>query len=83
MKGLVSFLAYEVERCLLSEILRKKDMSQTDLADLMEVKLQQINKYVLNKQNMSLEVAKNISHILGCQIEDLYEWKWTETGDNE
>lgn len=77
------YLAYKVERCLLSEILHKKDMSQTDLANLMGVKLPQINKYVLDKQNMSLEVAKNISHILGCQIEDLYEWRWTKTGDNE
>ncbi len=77
------FLAYKVEKCLLSEILRKRDMTQTELADLMGVKLPQINKYVLDKQKMSLEVAKNISFILNCQIDDLYEWKWTNTGDNE
>lgn len=38
------------------------------------VTVQQINKYVRNKQKMSLEVAGNIASILGCNIEDLYEW---------
>lgn len=75
-------MAYKVERCLLSEILHKKDMSQTELANLLGVKVPQINKYVLDKQKMSLEVAKNISYILGCSIEELYEWSW-EAGNNE
>ncbi|WP_237049327.1 helix-turn-helix transcriptional regulator [Lentibacillus amyloliquefaciens] len=50
------------------------DMTQLELAELMDVRVQQINKYVLNKQLMSLQVAYNIASILDCHIEDLYEW---------
>lgn len=56
-------------------------LSQQDIADQLGVTKQQINKYVLNKQKMSLQVAKNIASILGCPIEDIYEW--IETGHNE
>lgn len=49
-------------------------MTQTELAEIMGVKVQQINKYVLKKQKMSYEVAKNISVILNCQMDELYEW---------
>jgi transcriptional regulator with XRE-family HTH domain len=50
-------------------------MTQLELAERMGITVQQINKYVLNRQIMSLKVAKNVSNILQCQIEDLYEWK--------
>lgn len=70
----MSTLAYEVGRCLLRYILKEKGMTQSDLANKLGVTEQQINKYVNNRQKMSLKVAKNISAILGCQIEDLYEW---------
>lgn len=60
-------------------------MDQSELADLLNVKVQQVNKYVLNKQKMSIQVAKNISTILNCTIEDLYEWELVdlEVGENE
>lgn len=74
-------MAYKVGRCLLHALLRKRDMTQTELAELLNVKVPQINKYALDKQKMSLQVAKNISSILDCKIEDLYEW--IEVGDNE
>lgn len=48
-------------------------MTQTELANLLGVTPQQINKYVHNTQKMSLQVAINIGHILKCDIEDLYE----------
>lgn len=56
-------------------------MTQLELAEIMEIRVQQINKYVLNKQKMSIQVAKNIASILHCSIEDLYEW--IEAGNNE
>jgi len=56
-------------------------MDQRELAYRLNVTPQQINKYVKNVQGMSLEVAKNISVILGCDINDLYEWN--EVGHNE
>lgn len=56
-------------------------MEQTDLARKLNVTPPQINKYVNNKQGMSLQVAKNIAAILNCHIDDLYQW--IEVGDNE
>ncbi|MGM7719389.1 helix-turn-helix transcriptional regulator [Metabacillus sp. Hm71] len=75
-------MAYRVGRCLLRDRLDEVGMTQIDLAAKLDVKVQQINKYVLNKQKMSLRVAKNIAVILNCHIEDLYEWI-EEVGGNE
>lgn len=75
------YLAYIVGRCLLRERLIAAGMTQQDLANRMDIRVQQINKYVLNKQRMSIQVAKNIASILNCSIEDLYEW--IEVGGNE
>lgn len=66
---------YIVGRCLLSDILAELRMTQQDLADKMNVTKQQINSYATNKAIMSLLTAKNIAAILGCSVEDLYEWK--------
>lgn len=74
-------MAYKVGRCLLRELLHRADMEQLQLAHKLNVTPQQINKYVNDKQGMSLEVAKNIASILNCQMDDLYEW--TEVGQNE
>lgn len=54
-------------------------MTQTDLATAMGITVQQINKYVSNRQTMSLKVAKNIAAIVKCQVDDLYEWEETGT----
>ncbi|MBT2599121.1 MULTISPECIES: helix-turn-helix transcriptional regulator [unclassified Oceanobacillus] len=68
-------MAYKkVGRCLLDRHLKENYMTQLELADKLGVSKQQINKYVLNKQKMSLEVAGNIAYILNCHVEDLYEW---------
>ncbi|MDM5208446.1 MULTISPECIES: helix-turn-helix domain-containing protein [Cytobacillus] len=69
----MSKLIYIVGRCLLGELIKERKMTQTELANLLGVTPQQINKYVHNTQKMSLQVAINIGHILKCDIEDLYE----------
>lgn len=74
-------MAYKVGRCLLRSRLKDADMTQQELANRLNVTVQQINKYVLNKQGMSLQIAKNIASILNCQMEELYEW--IEVGNNE
>lgn len=74
-------MAYIVGRCLLRERLKDLDMTQVELAGLLGVTEQQVNKYVNKRQGMSLKVAKNIASILNCQIDDLYEW--IEVGDSE
>lgn len=77
----VSILAYKVGRCLLQSRLDDAHMTQQELANKMGVTKQQINKYVLDKQRMSIETAGNIAAILYCHIGDLYEW--IEVGRNE
>lgn len=77
----VSVLAYKVGRCLLRDLLKDVGMSQLELAIRLNVTVQQINKYVTNRQKMSLQVAKNVAAILQCEIDDLYEW--IEAGNNE
>jgi transcriptional regulator with XRE-family HTH domain len=67
-------LAYVVGRCLLRERLKETGMTQSELATKLGVKVQQVNKYITDRQKMSLQVAKNISVILHCDIDDLYEW---------
>jgi transcriptional regulator with XRE-family HTH domain len=49
-------------------------MSQVELAERLNSSPQQIQHYVQNNRIMSLKVAKNISVILNCDIDDLYEW---------
>lgn len=73
-------MAYKVIRCLLPKRLKEANMSQQELANRMKVTRQQINKYARNTQIMSLPVAKEVSDILGCSIDDLYEW---EVGKSE
>lgn len=77
----MSDLAYKVGRCLLRKLLHDADMTQAELAERLNVKEPQINKYVNDRQGMSLQVAINIAHILKCRVEDLYEL--IEVGDNE
>lgn len=74
-------MAYKVRRCLLRECLKKAGMNQSELAIKLNVTKQQINKYVNGSTIMTLPVAKNISAILNCSIDDLYSW--TEVGKNE
>ena len=67
-------MAYQVGRCLLRELLLRNDMSQVELAGLLNVTPQQIQHYVQNNRIMSLKVAKNISEILNCNMDELYDW---------
>lgn len=67
-------LLYEVGKCLLSDKLLQKRITQQELADRLGVTKQQINHYTQDNRIMTLEIAKNISDILNCEIEDLYEW---------
>jgi len=72
-------LAYLVGKCLLLDLLNGANMTQRDLAIKLGVTEQQVNKYVRDRQRMSIQTAKNVAHILNCSMEDLYEW--TVVGD--
>lgn len=74
-------MAFRVGDCLLQQLLDEKGMEQAELARKLNVTRPQINKYVRNKQGMTLQTAYNIAQILQCHVEDLYEW--VEVGKNE
>ncbi|MED0709674.1 helix-turn-helix transcriptional regulator [Aneurinibacillus aneurinilyticus] len=61
-------------RCLLRNRLAERKMTQVELAEKLELKPQRISDYIYNRRPMSLNVAKSISDVLHCNIEDLYEW---------
>jgi len=49
-------------------------MSQQELAERLGVARQQIHSYTSGKRLMTLPIARNIAHVLHCDINDLYEW---------
>lgn len=65
---------FKVGKCLLSDRLKKADLTQVELSELTNISKSQISEYVNNKHIMSLETARIISKVLNCYIEDLYEW---------
>ncbi|MCM3567888.1 helix-turn-helix transcriptional regulator [Neobacillus mesonae] len=69
---------FDVGRCRLNEILKKKKMSQVELALKLGMKKQQINAYANNETTMSYKTAKNIAFQLNVQMEDLYDFIWSE-----
>jgi len=72
-------LPYQVGKCLLSDRLRRKDWTQQQLAEKINVSKSTISDYVNDKRVMRVDIAKNISEVLDCDINDLYEWKRTDT----
>lgn len=76
-------MAYRIGKCLLSERLRQVGMSQTQLAKHLGVTRQQVNKWVTDKQGMSMETAKRIANLLNLECsDDLYEWIPTRRQEN-
>jgi plasmid maintenance system antidote protein VapI len=69
---------FKVGKCLLSDRLKKADLTQTELAELTSIPKSQISEYVNNRHVMSLATAKIISHVLKCNIEELYIWMVTD-----
>jgi len=71
---------YEVGKCRLRTLLKERKISQNEFARMMGMSKQQINDYISGyTATMSLKTAKNIAYVLGCSIEELYEWKRSKT----
>lgn len=66
---------FKVGKCLLSDRLKKGNLTQSRLAEMTDIPKSQISEYVNNKHVMSLESAKTIANVLDCTIEDLYQWE--------
>ena len=68
-------MAYQIGKCLLSEKLSHVGMTQSQLAERLNVTRQQVNKWATDRQGMTLETAKNICIVLDLErIDDLFEW---------
>lgn len=64
-----------VGKCLLSNLLKHKRMTSTDLSDRTGISIHQLSKYINNKSTMSLPTAILIAWALKCHVEDLYDYK--------
>jgi transcriptional regulator with XRE-family HTH domain len=69
---------YDVGKCLLSDKLLHARMTQQELADKLNVSRQQINHYATGRRLMTVPILKNISAVLNCDMDDLYEWIYVE-----
>lgn len=65
-------------RCLLKLRLEERHMSQIELAIKTGYSKQIISHYANNRSMMSMSAARTIAHFLKCDMEDLYEWHWSE-----
>lgn len=65
----------QIGRCYLKQILRRKGMTQQQLADRMGVTKGMISQYATRSRVMSLLTAKQIASLLNITVEELYEWK--------
>jgi transcriptional regulator with XRE-family HTH domain len=63
-----------VGKCLLQDHLKKFGMTQQELANKLSLSRSQISDYANNRKIMSLKNAKSIAKVIGCTIDDLYEW---------
>lgn len=61
--------------CQLRRLLKQIDMTQTELAELSGKAEAKISDYCNDKAVMSLATAAVIAKIIGCHIDDLYEFR--------
>lgn len=62
-------------RCRLPDLLERVDLKQTDFAKKMKVSDSYITSVIKGRKTLSLVQVKKASIILGCRMEDLYEWE--------
>jgi len=67
-------MAYKVGRCLLSHHLRRIGMTPQELASRLHMPISQISDYCNDRKIMGLKNAKSIASVVGCTIDELYEW---------
>lgn len=70
---------FEFGRCLLDDLLRKRGWTQAMLCEKTGFKKSQVSAYINNKMVMSAQTAYFIAHVVGCHVEELYQYKVTES----
>lgn len=61
-------------KCLLYSILKERNITPREYADISGMNLQQISAYHTGVRTMSLATAATIAGDFGIPIDDLYEW---------
>ena len=69
--------ALQFGRSRLPELLERKHMTQAEFARKMEISEPFVSKIISGRSKLSLLSSKKASDILGCTINELYEWKYT------
>lgn len=67
-------MTMQIGRCRLKSILRQKQLTQTELAHLLNVSPQRISDYANDRVTMSLQMAVNCAYALDVPVVDLYQW---------
>jgi transcriptional regulator with XRE-family HTH domain len=67
-------MAISIGRSRLPELLHRKRMTPADLAVKLGKTEALISQVISGKAKFSIVTAKNAAHILGCKIDDLWEW---------
>lgn len=67
-------MALRPERCLLPQLLKRRGLSQVDLAQKTGLTETTISLYANNHRVMSLANAKTIANVLKVTIDELYTW---------
>lgn len=70
-------MALQFGRSRLPELLDRKRMSQAEFARKMEISDAFVSKIISGHSKLSLLSSKKASDILGCTINELYEWVYT------
>lgn len=65
---------FEVGKCQIPNLLNEIKQNQAWLSEKTGISNNQISDYANNRYVMSMKTAKIISHVIGCSINDLYEW---------
>jgi transcriptional regulator with XRE-family HTH domain len=69
-------MALRFGRSRLPELLAAKHLTQTEFARKMEISVAYVSQLISGERRFSLITAKRAARILGCFIDDLYEWEW-------
>lgn len=70
-------MPFQIGRSRLPELLAEKRMSQADFARRLNVTEGFISKIISLESKFSIVKAKEAAFILGCYIDELYEWEYT------
>lgn len=60
-------------RCRLRYLLKRAKMTQAELARRTGYSPQQVSNWVNNREKIPWDAALNISYVLSCHMEELYE----------